>query len=332
MKVLYGLRVSQELKDLYRKELPNEINLIFPEEINEETLLSLAPDVEVLVAYKLSSKFMEKAIKLKHIQVPWTGSETLDFELLRKYPHITVSNSHSNSLAIAEHAVSLLLSAAKRISYRDSRMRKGDWTPRYNDVNSYWISGKTLGIIGYGAIGQKVGKILKNGFNMKVFAIKRDPNRINEDKVQPDFLGGPKDLFYVLSESDFILVSLPKTSETEGIIGRNEFQLMKELVIICNISRGSTINEQDLFEHLKENKHAIAALDVWYNYPQDRKNPINVFQNHPFEELDNVVLSPHSAFKVHEREAAFAEDIITNISLVMKNEDPINQLNLELGY
>ncbi|MFW9906214.1 MAG: 2-hydroxyacid dehydrogenase [Candidatus Thorarchaeota archaeon] len=331
MKVLFGLRVSPELKGLYRNELPDEIDLIFPKEINEETLLSLAPDVEILVAYKLSSKFMKKANKLKHIQVPWTGSETLDFELLRKYPHITVSNSHSNSLAIAEHAVSLLLSAAKRIPYRDSRMRKGDWSPRYNDLNSYWLTGKTLGIIGYGAIGQKVGRILKNGFNMKVFAIKRDPSKINEE-VQPDFLGGPKDLSYILSESDFILISLPKTSETEGIIGRSEFQLMKESVIICNISRGSIINEQDLFEHLKENKHAIAALDVWYNYPQDRKNPINVFQNHPFEELDNVVMSPHSAFKVHEREAAFAEDIITNIMLVMRNEDPINRLNLDLGY
>jgi lactate dehydrogenase-like 2-hydroxyacid dehydrogenase len=107
---------------------------------------------------------------------------------------------------------------------------------------------------------------------------------------------------------------------------------MKESVVICNISRGSIINEQDLFEHLKENKHAIAALDVWYNYPHDRKNPTNVFQNHPFEELDNVVMSPHSAFKVHKREAAFAKDIITNISLVMRNEDPINQLNLDLGY
>ena len=331
MKVLYGLRVSPTLQDFYRTKLPDEIELIFPAEINEEVLLSSAPDAEVLVAYKLFSSFMEKAKKLRHIQVPWTGSETLDFELLRKYPHITISNSHSNSLAIAEHAVSLLLSAAKRISYRDSRMRKGDWSPRYNDVDSYWITGKTVGIIGYGAIGKKVGTILKNGFNTKVLAIKRDPNKINH-KNQPDFLGGAEDLAYVLKESDFILIALPETRETEGIIGRSELQLMKESVIICNISRGSIIKEQDLFEHLRENQNAIAALDVWYNYPQNRKDPTNVFQNHPFEKLDNVVMSPHSAFKVHEREAAFAEDIITNISLIFRNEEPINQINLDLGY
>ena len=119
---------------------------------------------------------MEKAKKLRHIQVPWTGSELLDFDLLKEYSNITVSNSHSNSLAIAEHAVSLLLAAAKRIPYRDSFMRKGDWSPRYNDVNSYWITGKTLGIIGYGAIGKKIGNILKKGFNMKIFAIKQCSN------------------------------------------------------------------------------------------------------------------------------------------------------------
>ncbi|MFX0123100.1 MAG: 2-hydroxyacid dehydrogenase [Candidatus Hodarchaeota archaeon] len=329
MKVLYGLRVSPELKRHYRDKLPKEIELIFPAEINDEILLSLAPKVEVLVAYKLSSTFMEKAEKLKHIQVPWTGSETLDFELLKKYPHITVSNSHSNSLAIAEHAISLLISGAKRISYRDSRMRKGDWSPRYNDVNSYWITGKTIAIIGYGAIGRKVGRILKNGFNMKVYAIKRNPQ--NDDNLC-EFLGGSEDIPYVIKEADFILIALPLTKETEGLIGKDELQQMKERVVLCNISRGLIVDEQALYEHLKENKSVIAALDVWYNYPKDRKNPTEVFQNQPFEELDNVVMSPHSAFKVHEREAVFAEDIITNISLISKGDVPINIINLDLGY
>ena len=73
-------------------------------------------------------------------------------------------------------------------------------------------------------------------------------------------------------------------------------------------------------------------MDVWYNYPKDRKNPTNVLQNYSFEELDNIVMSPHSAFKVIEREAVFAEDIITNISLILRGEEPINQINLDLEY
>lgn len=331
MKVLFGLRVPPNLRKCYQDKLPKNIDLIFPAEINEEVLLEFAPNVEVLVDYKLSKAFMEKAIKLKHIQVPWTGSERLDFDLLKQYPHITVSNSHSNSLAIAEHAVSLLLAAAKRITYRDSHMRKGDWSPRYDDVNSYWITGKTLGVIGYGAIGKKVSKILKNGFQMKVYAIKRNPKRKTNGQ-QYDFLGGPEDLSYVLRESDFILITLPLTEETKGIIGKPELQLLKKTAIIVNISRGSIINEQVLYEYLKDNKSAVAALDVWYNYPKDRKDPKNVFQNYPFEELDNIVMSPHSAFKVLEREIIFTEDIITNITLLSEGKKPINQLNLDLGY
>lgn len=331
MKVLFGLKVPPELQKIYREKLSGDIELIFPTEVNEEILLEYASSSEVFVAYKLSKVFMEKANKLRHIQVPWTGSETLDFDLLAHYPQVTVSNSHSNSLAIAEHAVSLLLSASKRITYRDSHMRKGDWNPRYNDENSYWITGKTLGVIGLGAIGRKVAKILRNGFNMRIYAIKREPNRI-KDKNQYEFLGGPEDLSKVLKESDFILISLPLTRETKGLIGKAEFQLIKETAVIVNISRGSIIDEQALYEHLKENKSVIAALDVWYNYPKDRKNPIDIFQNYPFEELENVVMSPHSAFKVREREKAFTKDIIRNISLISEGKSPVNQLNLDLGY
>lgn len=331
MKVLFSLRVSPELKKCYRDNLPENIDLIFPAEINEETLLELAPDVEVLMAYQISQALLEKATKLKHIQVPWTGSERLDFDLLKQYPHISVSNSHSNSLAIAEHAVSLLLAATKRITYRDSCMRKGDWSPRYNDVHSYWLTGKTLGVIGYGAIGQKVATILKNGFGMQIFAIKRYPKDI-ESEDQCDFIGGPDDLSYVLQKSDFILISLPLTKETKGLIGRDELKLMKDNVIIVNISRGAVVNEEAIYEHLKNNQSTVAALDVWYNYPKDRKDPTDVFQNFPFEELENVVMSPHSSFKIINREKSFTEDVITNISLISEGKSPINHLNLDLGY
>ncbi|MHA2244132.1 MAG: 2-hydroxyacid dehydrogenase [Candidatus Hodarchaeales archaeon] len=331
MKVLFSLKVRGELRKCYQEFVPENIDLIFPTEITEEILLELASDAEVLIAYQISQALLERATKLKHIQVPWTGSERLDFGLLKQYPHISVSNSHSNSLAIAEHAVSLLLAASKRITYRDSLMRKGDWSTRYNDVNSYWLTGKTLGVIGYGAIGKKAARILKNGFDMQIFAIKRYPKDI-ESEDQCDFIGGPDDLSYVLQKSDFILVSLPLTKETRSIIGKAELELMKDTAIIVNISRGAVIHEQAIYEHLKSNKKVVAALDVWYNYPKDRKDPKDIFQNYPFEELENVVMSPHSSFKISNREKSFTEDIITNISLISEGKPPINQLNLDLGY
>ncbi|MHA2225419.1 MAG: NAD(P)-dependent oxidoreductase [Candidatus Hodarchaeales archaeon] len=301
MKILFGINVSPTLKEYYQMHLPKKLELIFPPDTSDETLLELAPEIDVLLAYKISKSFLDKAKKLKHIQVPWTGSEHLDFRLLKEYPDITVSNSHSNSLAIAEHSIALMFAAAKRITYFDSGMRRGDWSPRYNDEKGQWLSEKTLGIIGYGAIGKKVATILKSGFQMKILAIKRHPEQEEADK-------------------------------TKGLIGETEFLQIRKSAIIVNISRGAIIDEKALFESLKESRIAGAGLDVWYNYPKDRKNPKNVFQNYSFEELNNIVMTPHSAFKLVDREAFFAEDIIKNLISILEGKKPINQLDLDLGY
>jgi D-3-phosphoglycerate dehydrogenase len=297
--------------------------------LKEETLLSYADQIEIAVGYKFTKEFLDKAVKLKHIQVPWTGAETLDFKLLRQYSHFTISNSHSNSLAIAEHAVTLLLSAAKKIVYRDRVMRNNDWSTRYNDVSSMWLTRRTLGVIGYGAIGKKVAQILREGFKMRILAIKRSPP--DDCPKEVAFLGTIESLHHVLSNSDYILVALPLTSETRNLIGEKELSLLKPNAILANIGRGEVIDEEALFNHLEKNKIAGAGLDVWYNYPKDRKKP-KVKQNFPFETLPFLVLSPHSAFKVESREIPFAEDIVANLIAVSKGDTPTNLLNLEVGY
>lgn len=329
LKVLFCLRVNPTLKEHYRKSLPPELELVFPEEITEENLLSKAEDIDIAVGYKFTKEFLDKAIRLKHIQVPWTGAERLDFDLLRQYSRFTVSNSHSNSLAIAEHAVALFLTAAKKIAYRDAYMRKGDWSTRYNDEYSQWLTGKTLGVVGFGAIGQKVAQILKGGFQMRVLAIKRNPPE--ECPNETTFLGTLESLDYVLSNSDYVLFSLPLTNETRNLIGKKELELLKPTAVIVNIGRGKVINEEALFNHLKEKKITGIGLDVWYNYPTDRKKP-EVKQNFPFEKLPFLVMSPHSAFKVESREIPFAKDIISNIIAIYEQRVPKNQLKLENGY
>jgi lactate dehydrogenase-like 2-hydroxyacid dehydrogenase len=334
MKALFCYRIPSLVQDYFKKNLPPAIELICPQRIDENTLIDLSSDVDVLISYKISNEVLKAAKKLKHIQVPWTGSESLDFDVLKNYPHITVSNSHSNALVIAEHAVALLVAAAKRLIISDQKMRKGDWSARYDAINSHWLSEKSLGVIGYGAIGKIVARMMKSAFNMKILAIKRFPEKIDPDAVY-DYLGGQdlKDREYVFKNSDFFLVTLPLTEETKDLIGEKEISSMKPNAIIVNISRGSVINEKALYEALRDKKIAAAGLDVWYNYPKDRKNPVNVFQNYPFRELDNVILSPHRAFRVHQRgDIVSADDVIDNLILLSKGKEPKNQLNMELGY
>jgi len=334
MKVLFCYRVQPSVQEYYQDKMPEDFELIFPQKIDEQTLISLITDVDAVVAHKVSEKELLAAKKLKHIQVPWTGSETLDFNLLKEFPHITVSNSHSNALVIAEHAVALLIASAKRIVRSDRMMREGNWSSRYDEENSFYLYQKSLGILGYGTIGKKVAKMMKSAFEMKILAIKRFPERTDPDDLY-DYIGGQnkEDLEYVLKNSDYILISLPLTEETKDLLGEDELNLMKPTAILVNIARGPIINEKALFETLKHKKIAAAGLDAWYNYPKNRKNPINVFQNYPFRELDNVILSPHRAFKVHQRaEMVTANDVIDNLFLISKGEKPKNQLNMDLGY
>ena len=332
MNILFGTNfsVQQSIIEHFTNDKKNDFNFIIPENYDEETLLKYAPETEILIKASISKEFIERAPKLKHIQIPWTGSDRIDFSLLKKYPNITVANSHSNSLTIAEHAVALLLAVAKQINYRDSYMRKGDWSVRSaKGLNSFPLTGKTAGIIGYGAIGQKTAQMLKNGFNMKILAIKRHPEN-NSNPEECEFLGGMDDLPKVL-EADFIIIALPLTSETKGIIGKKEFDLMKEGSIIINIARGPIINEEALYEFLKSKK-GFAGIDTWYNYPNNTPTVANAtpqptFQNYPFHELENIIMSPHSAYKVEDIGIKTAEDIIANLNLLSQNKQPINLLN-----
>ena len=332
MKVLFCIGVRPELKTVYTSSLPEDLELIFPDELSEENLLHYAPDVDIAVGYKFSREFLIHAKKLIHIQVPWTGAEHLDYDLLneKEFSHITVSNSHSNSLAIAEHAVALMISAAKNIVYRDSFMRKGDWTPRYNDVTSQWLTGKTCGIIGYGAIGKKVAHILREGFNMQIMAIKRDNPEVHSDETL--FSGTLDSLDHVFKNSDYILIALPLTHETKGLISEKQLNLLKENVVLVNVGRGKVIDEESLYKFLNKKKMGGVGLDVWYNYPKDNKNPKDTYQNYPFEELPFLVMSPHSAFKIENREIPFTKDIIENLIAVYKGKQPENQIHLDRGY
>ena len=332
MKVLFqhqGL-ITDTYRNFFRTNLPEDMEIVFPDSRDPEILLQHAPDTDIFVAYTLTPEFLSKATKLKHIQIPWTGFNSMKTDLLADYPNVSVSNSHSNSLSIAEHAVALMFSAAKLIVYRDSFMRKGDWGPRYQDENSFWLTGRKLGIVGYGAIGKKVAKMLKFGFDMEVLAIKRNPSAEKDEYCA--FLGGPQDLEYVLKESDFLLVAMPLTSETEGMIGAKELELMKSTAVVVNIARGAIIDEGALYTSLRDHKIGAAGIDVWYNYPEGPGPEYKVDQNQPFEELDNIVMSPHSAFKVRDRVEIFAQDILENIKHVYNNEEPKNQVNLRLGY
>ncbi|MCK5767877.1 MAG: hypothetical protein KAH35_05845, partial [Candidatus Atribacteria bacterium] len=164
-----------------------------------------------------------------------------------------------------------------------------------------------------------------------IFAIKREIKTIDFKKKKIlAFLGENKDLRKVIKKSDFLVVSVPLTEETKGMITKKELQLMNGKYLI-NISRGSVINENDLYEALKNNDLVGAAIDTWYQYPGKEKNKI-LPGKYDFQKLKNIIMSPHTAGYSDKAFEENIKEVFDNIVKVYCGEEPENQVNTELGY
>lgn len=314
------------------KNLDEGFDIITPDKFDDDSILKHIDGVEILLGDNIKKEMLERG-NVQLIQIPFAGVERLDYELLLNYD-IPVCNSHSNALSVAEYAVSLLLSISKKIPYHDRLLRNGDWNrdskkweeKKVSNFSSY-VSGKTVGFIGYGNIGKNIGKLLQ-GFNTKLMAIVFDKNKKYEEL---DFIGDSNDLDYVLENADYIVVAAALTDETRGMLNKDNLIKMKDTAYIINISRGRIIDEESLFYILENKIIAGAAIDTWYNYPDSLSEITYPSKKYDFHKLDNIVISPHRAAQIW-GEVTYLDDAIYNINQYRKNKEFINKLNLKKGY
>ena len=346
MKVVIGYDASREAQQYLRTKLPADIELVgpFTEGQKDQEFLKEIKDADVVLSYTLTREALAVSQKLKLLQFPWTGVNSLysvdddqyDKDLATQLleQNVTVCNSHSNALSIAEHTMSLITSASKHIVPIDHYMRKGDWRPRREGFISTLLRDSVLGIVGYGAIGKHVARMAIQGFGMKVIAIRRGENPENYSNPPVEILGGPNRLKNLLSQSDFVLITVPLTPETENMIGSEELSTMKPTSVLVNVSRGPVINQKALFEALEKRQIGGAALEVWWKYPRlsEGDDPSQFFQDFPFQTLENVILSPHRAWRVKHRDAFHLEDVVENLLRFRDGRDLINVVDLKLGY
>ncbi|BCD89980.1 glycerate dehydrogenase [Francisella halioticida] len=244
--------------------------------IPKDEISTRIADANIVLTNKtsLSEEHFKSASKLKYIGVLATGFNVIDINAAKKY-NITVTNIPAySSDAVAQHTFALILHIINNISLNINFVKADSWAinNKWCLINNNWnqLSNMTIGIIGFGSIGEKVSSIAK-GFGMKVIIYTR--SKCNDQLT--DFVT----LTELLKKSDIISLHCPLTSDTKNIIGYKELSLMKKDSILINVSRGNLIDEEALFKKLNANKIKAAGLDVLAQEPPRIKNKLNTLEN-----------------------------------------------------
>jgi phosphoglycerate dehydrogenase-like enzyme len=216
-----------------------------------------------------------------------------------------------------------MLTLTREFARLDAALRVGEWKSQWavgSQPPPVWpeLAGRTIGILGYGRIGQAVAH-RAHAFDMNICAIRRNLGGIEDDLA---VLGGPEMTDEVLQRSDYLLVSMPATSDTIGCIDRRRLGLMKPTAFLVNVSRAEIVDEDALYDALAQRSIAGAALDVWYRYP--RQPGPAAPATRPFHELPNVLMTPHVSGWTDGMLEARAKLIAENIRRVANGETPLN--------
>jgi phosphoglycerate dehydrogenase-like enzyme len=232
----------------------------------------------------IGNEFFRAAPRLKLVQLTSAGYDRVDIEAARKVRVPVSNNGGANSVAVAEHAVMLMLAVLKKLVWHHNNVAAGKW--RVGDAvatRTYEVEGKRLGIVGLGNIGKKVARRVQ-GFDMDVRYY--DILRLSED--QEDTLGVRYALLTeILRTSDIVTLHVPLTDVTRKMMSTKQFAMMKQSAILINTCRGPVVDEDALHQALTSGTIAAAGLDVMVEEPPK--------QNHPLFSLPNVTLTPHSA-------------------------------------
>lgn len=286
----------------------------------EEELAEEVKDADAVLTtsrYRFTGKVIASAKKLKIIAKYGAKPDNIDIEAATRKGVLVTWTPSTNDESVAEHTIALMLALSKNLPFLMQHIKNGGWRSRTSTM-THELLGKTVGMVGLGAVGRKVVGKLK-GFSVKMLVY--DPY-ISEEHVNE--VGARKvDLDTLLRKSDIVTVHAALTEDTRGLIGERELKKMKRNAFIVNTARGSIINEEALCKALENRWISGAALDVFEREPPSRDS--SLFG------LKNVVLTPHIAAWTHEslRRQAFlaTEDVLR----FFKGQTPKHVLNPEVS-
>ncbi len=252
--------------------------------IAQDVMIREAAGCQAIIARtaNITRPLMEALPELKVVSRLGVGVDNVDLAAAAELGIRVTNGPLSNYVPVAEHTLALMLNCAERLNWMDRNLRAGHWEVRDLALPTE-LRGKTVGIIGLGRIGRTVAEICALGFQMKVMAWHShvDPATV------PDYITLERSLDTLLAQSDYVNLHCPATPETAHLIGAHALSMMKPTAILINCARGAVVDQQALYEALRDGRIAGAGLDVF-----DPEPPL---PSEPLLQLDNVVLSPHCA-------------------------------------
>jgi D-3-phosphoglycerate dehydrogenase len=258
--------------------------------------LSISETIDgvILRAENFTRGIIEASPRLKIIARHGVGTNNVDIDAATEHGVWVTTTPGANSNAVAEHVFALLLTEARKVCTAADRVRAGNWSESKADLIGYELSGRTLGIIGFGAIGKRVAAIGK-GFGMRILA--SDPVATTTDAATAGADLVELDTLY--DGADIITLHAPLLPGTRHMIGARELGLMKKTAVLINTSRGGLIDEDALVDALTGGQIAGAALDVLEAESIDMKDPLG-HTRVPLREVPNLIVTPHIAGQTQE--------------------------------
>ncbi|MCP2330291.1 2-hydroxyacid dehydrogenase [Actinoalloteichus caeruleus] len=277
----------------------------------DEEVISRLGDAEVLVASRVSAEMAGAAPALRLVHVTGAGVDRVALDALA--PAVHVCNTFHHGRSIAEYVVMAAIMLFRRVPRADRSLRAGRWESVALDPAvplGGTLAGRTVGLVGMGEIGGAVARAA-SALGMRVRAVRRDPGAPVPPGVVVDRVDGQDRLPDLLASSDLVVLTVPLSAETRGLVGAAELAAMRPDAVLVNVSRGPIIDEDALYEALAERRIGGAALDVWWGHPKDGLGARGY--SRPFDALDNVVMTPHHSGHTLETFAGRARDIAANI-------------------
>ena len=293
----------------------------FPTPGTMPELDALLTRCQVLMAMPFPVDAPERAPNLRWVQIISAGVNNLRGTPVWDRPIMLTVNRGVPSRGMAEYALTWMLMFVKEMPCILGQQANGEWD-RSGLVPGY-LMGKTVGILGLGGAGGELARICK-ALDMRVLATRRTTTHREEAYGDVDVLLPPTGIHEILRESDFVVVAMPLTPETEGLIGAEELRLMKPTAYLINISRGAIVVEEALVDALRERQIAGAGLDAFTTEPLPADSPLR--------DLPNVFLSPHVSGVTVDQTSATVDLFCENMRRFLNGEGLINEVDKAIGY